>query len=108
MEFKWQALYDRKRYFRPSYDPWGQNKNAHLQDMHNHNLEYQLSTPENLDVVQVINFAEKWKRRFSTLIWPLGIIWKFKNLIAHLKDMPNQILEYNLAMTDFKWQKNSL
>ena len=34
----------------------------------NHILEFQLSTPENVDVVQVTNFTEKWKHRFSTLI----------------------------------------
>ena len=32
----------------------------------NHILEFQLSTPENVDVVQVTNFTEKWKHRFST------------------------------------------
>ena len=34
-------------------------------------LEYELSTPENIDVVQVMNFPEKRKRRFPTLICPL-------------------------------------
>ena len=41
---------------------------SHLQDMPNHIL----STPENVNVVQVTNFTEKGKRRCSTLIWPLG------------------------------------
>ena len=36
--------------------------------MPNHILEYHLSTPENVDVVQVTNFTEKKKRHFSTLI----------------------------------------
>ena len=41
---------------------------AHLQDMSNHILEYQLSTSENVDVVQVTNFTKKKNSRFSTLI----------------------------------------
>ena len=45
---------------------------AHLQDMPNHFLEYQLSIPENVDVVQVTNFTEKEERHFSALIDPLG------------------------------------
>ena len=55
---------------RPSYEPRGQNEilTAHLQDMSNHILEYQLSPPENVDVVQVTNIAKKKKRRFSFLI----------------------------------------
>ena len=49
---------------RPSYEPRGQNEilTAHLQDMPNHILEYQLSTPENVDVMQVTNFAKQKKR----------------------------------------------
>ena len=68
---------------------------AHLQDMPNHILEYQLSTFENVDEVQVTNFTEKKKNRFSTLIWPLVIKWKLRNLIAHLQDMANHLLEYH-------------
>ena len=37
------------------------------------------------------------KHRFSTLIWPLGLKWKFWNLIAHLQDIHNYILEYHLS-----------
>ena len=37
---------------------------AHLQDMPNHILEYQLSTSENVDVVQVTNFTEKKEKSF--------------------------------------------
>ena len=37
---------------------------THLQDMANHVLENQLSTSENVDVVQVTNFTEKKKRLF--------------------------------------------
>lgn len=33
---------------------------AHLQNMSNHIREYQLSTPENLNVTHVTNFTEKW------------------------------------------------
>ena len=40
---------------------------AHLQDMQNHIHENQLSTPEKVDRVQVTNFTEKMKRRFSTI-----------------------------------------
>ena len=68
---------------------------AHLQDMPKHILEYQLSTSENVDVVQVTNFTEKKKSRFTTLIWPLGIKWKFRHLIAHLQDMATYLLEYH-------------
>ena len=48
---------------RPSYEPRGQNEilTAHLQDMPNHILEYQLSTPENVDVIQGTNFAKQKK-----------------------------------------------
>ena len=45
---------------------------AHLQDMSNHILEYQLSTSENVDVVQVTNFTENTKSRFSTAFDPSG------------------------------------
>ena len=48
-------------------------------------------------VVQRTNLTENKKCRFSILIWPLGIKWKFRNLIAHLQDMPNHILEYHLS-----------
>ena len=36
----------------------------------------------------------KKKSSFSILIWPLGIKWKFRNLIAHLQDMANHLLKY--------------
>ena len=99
MEFKWQDLYDRKRHclilIWPKGAKWKfQILTAHLQDMPSHILEYQLSTPENVDVVQVTNFTEKMKR-FRTIIWPLGIKWKFGNLIALLQDIPNHILDYH-------------
>ena len=51
--------------------------------MLNHILEYQLSTSENVDVVQVTSIQKK----------------KIPKPIAHLQDMPNQILKYNLVMT---------
>ena len=35
------------------------NPSAHLKDMPNHIIEYQLSTPKNVDVVKVTNFIEK-------------------------------------------------
>ena len=38
---------------------------VHLQDMPNHILEYQLSTSENVDVVQVKNFTEKTPSYFT-------------------------------------------
>ena len=37
---------------------------AHLQDMPNHILEFQLSTPENVDVVQLKNFTQKKETSF--------------------------------------------
>ena len=36
---------------------------------------------------------------FCPLFDPFGKKWKFQNLIVHLQDMPNQILEYDLATT---------
>ena len=38
------------------------------------------------------------KCRFWDLNWPLGIKWKFRNLIAHLQVIPNHILEYHLCI----------
>ena len=32
-----------------------------------------------------------------TLIWPLGIKWKFRNVIAHLQDLPYELLKYHLS-----------
>ena len=58
MELKWQALNDRKHC---STLIWPKCKfrilTAHLQDMPNHILAYQLSTPENVDVVEVTNLT---------------------------------------------------
>ena len=57
-----------------SYNIRGQNEiSAHLQDMPSHIQEYHLSTPKKVDVVEVTNFIEKKKRRFSTLNWPRGL-----------------------------------
>ena len=39
-----------------------------LRDMPNHILEYQLSTPENVDVDQMTNLKVEKKGPFSTLI----------------------------------------
>ena len=69
MEFKWQALYDRKYHFStliwPQVVKWKfRILTAHLLDMPNHILEYQLSTSENVDVVQVTNFKEKKEKSF--------------------------------------------
>ena len=66
--------------------------------MPNHILEYQLSSPENADVVQVTNYTEKKGNRFSTIIWPRVLKWKFWNFIAHLQDIPKHILEYHLSI----------
>ena len=41
-----------------SYDPKGQNENS---DKHELMIKYQLSTPDNVDVVQMINFTVKKK-----------------------------------------------
>ena len=78
--------------YRPSFNPRGHNENSEsllhfckIIYMSNLILEYLLSTPENVDVVQMTNFTEKMKRRFSTLIWSLRAKWKFRNLIAHLQ-----------------------
>ena len=75
--------------------------------MPNHILEYKLSTSENVDEVQVTNFTEKKKSRFSTLIWPLGIKWKFRNRIAHLQDMANHLQEYQLFFYLKCWWRSS-
>ena len=99
MEFKWQALYGRKRHLSTLMAKWKfRILTVHLQDMSNHILEYQLSTPENVDEVQLTNFTEKEKRRFLTIIWPLGIKIKFRNFITHLQDIPNHILEYHFII----------
>ena len=45
-----------------------QNLITHLQYIPNYFLEYNLSTPENVDAIQLTNFAELEKLRFSTLI----------------------------------------
>ena len=45
-----------------------QNLITHLQHIPNYFLEYNLSTPENVDAIQLTNFAELEKLRFSTLI----------------------------------------
>ena len=62
MKFKWQTLYDRKCHWSTLIRPLGAKwkfriLTSHLQDMPNHILEYQLSTPENVDVVQVTNMT---------------------------------------------------
>ena len=151
MEFKWQALQDRKRHFSTLIWPQGVEwkfriLTAHLQDIPYHIFhQYHLSTIWNLDGVQVTSLMRqktsffhphmtpggkmkilntywpssrhpqsypwvsivyfwkcrcsssdklyrKKKSRFSTLIWPLGIKWQFRNLIAHLQDMANHLL----------------
>ena len=112
MEFKWQALYDRKCHCCSTLI-WPQEAKwkfrilpEYVQDMTNHILEYQLSTPENVDVVQVTNFTKKKKRRFSTLIWSLRIKWKFRNLIAHPRhsqSYPRVSFVYSMT---FLWQPN--
>ena len=43
------------------------------------------------------------KRRFTTLIWSLGIKWKFRNHIAHLQNISNHIPEYLLSIL---WNKD--
>ena len=54
MEFKWQALYDRKLIFEPHMTPEGKIKIPNP-----YYPRVSIVTPENLDVVQVTNFAEK-------------------------------------------------
>ena len=71
------AQYERNRHLSTLILPQGvkwkfQILTAHLQDMPNHILENQLSTSENVNKVQVTNFNEKKKSRFSTIIWPPG------------------------------------
>ena len=102
MEIKWQALYEKQTsLFHPHMTPGGNMMfrilTAHLQDKPNHIRECQLSTIENADKVQVTNFTEKRKSHFSNLIWPLGMKWKFRSLIAHLQDIPTHIQEYHLS-----------
>ena len=52
--------------YRPSFNPRGHNENSEsllhfckIIYMSNHILEYLLSTPENVDAVQITNFTEK-------------------------------------------------
>ena len=70
---------------------------AHLQDKPNHIQEYHLSILWNVDRVPMTRTSPEMS--FFGPYWPLGQKWKFQNLIAHLQDILNQILEYNLAMT---------
>ena len=76
---------------RPSYDPGGKMKfqilTAHLQDVPNHILVFQLSTTENVDVGQLTNFAEKWKHIFHPHLTPRDKM-KFRKLTVHLQDIP--------------------
>ena len=56
MEFNWHAFYDRKRHCSTLIWPQGAKCKfriliAYLQDMSNHILGYQLSAPENVNVV---------------------------------------------------------
>ena len=106
MEFNWQALYNRIRHCLTLTWPQGVKwklrcLTVHLQDMSNHILEFQLCTPENVDVVQVTNLKCSSDRkkicRFSTLIWPFGIKRKFLNIISYLQDASNHILDYHLS-----------
>ena len=102
MEIKWQAVYEKQTsLFDPHMTLGGKMMfhilTAHLQDKPNHIRECQLSTIENADKVQVTNFTEKRKSHFSNLIWPLGMKWKFRSLIAHLQDKPKHIQEYYLS-----------
>ena len=53
---------------RPSYDRRGQNENYEA----NHILEYQLSTPQNVDVVQETNFAKTRNVGFRPSFDPSG------------------------------------
>ena len=62
-----------------------------------HIQEYHFFTIWNLDGVQVTSLIRQ-KTSFSTLIWPQGVKWKFRILTAHLQDMPNHILEYQLSI----------
>ena len=51
----------------------------------------------------------KRKCHVLTLIWPLGMKWKFWNLNGHLKDIFSHILEYHLSILsnviEFQWQQ---
>ena len=82
---------------RPSYDPKGPHrakKSYCTSSWHpNYILEdtrLDFYTSEN--VVQVTYFTEKRKQCLSTLIWWLWIKRRFRNLIAHLKDLPYHTL----------------
>ena len=77
MEFKWQALYDRKRHFSNLIWPQGVKwkfriLTAHLQDIPYHILEYYLSTIWNLNWVQVTSLIWQKTSLFSPRMTPAG------------------------------------
>ena len=84
--------------YRPSYDPRWLNENSEslLHICKTCSIISQGINCLLVVAVKVTNFTEKKKRRFSTLILPLGI--KFRNLIAYLQYIPNNILEYHLSI----------
>ena len=59
--------------------------------MPNHILEYQLSTPENEDVVQLTNFTNIKETSFLNPHLTPREKLKFRNLIAHLQGIHNHI-----------------
>ena len=73
LKFRWRSSdkpYTKENIiYPPSYDPRGWNENAESL------LHIYKTCPE------------KKKSRFSTLVWPFGIKWKFRNLSGHLQDM---------------------
>ena len=107
MEFKWQALYDRKRHCSGLIWPQGAKckfwiLTAHLQDMPNHILEYQVSTPENVDALPVTNFSI-----FDPHLNPrekIEILKPYWTFTRHFQ----LILEYHLSILwniEFQWQQ---
>ena len=106
MEFKWQALYDRKRHCStliwPQRTPEGKKILLHIfltPQLYPRRYTSRYSTSEN--VVQVTYFTEKRKQCLSTLIWRLRIKRRFRNLIAHLKDLPYQTLWCHFSSPEY-------
>ena len=63
--------------------------------MPNYTLEYQLSTSENVGVVQVINFTGKKEMLFDPHLTPREKMKIPKPYCTSTRDIPNHILEYH-------------
>ena len=84
-----------------SYDPKGQNENS---DKHELMIKYQLSTPDNVDVVQMINFTVKKSK--TSIFDPHLTHWDklkiLKPYCTSTRHISFHILEYNFSSPEYK------